>query len=66
MKNLLLILLLFLAGCSVKKEACKNLKISEEFTYILYFGIIREYKGLDILINSFAKNVLKNKVFFGF
>ena len=44
-----------------KKEACKNLKISEKFTYILYFGIIREYKGLDILINSFAKNIIKKE-----
>ena len=44
-----------------KKEACKNLQISEKFTYVLYFGIIREYKGLDILINSFAKNVIKKE-----
>ena len=44
-----------------KKEACENLKISEKFTYILYFGIIREYKGLDILINSFAKNIIKKE-----
>ena len=44
-----------------KKEACKNLQISEKFTYVLYFGIIREYKGLDILINSFANNVIKKE-----
>ena len=44
-----------------KKEACKNLKISDKFTYVLYFGIIREYKGLDILINSFAKNIIKKE-----
>tara|TARA_B100000963_G_scaffold79091_1_gene67218 strand:+ start:12517 stop:13665 length:1149 start_codon:yes stop_codon:yes gene_type:complete len=44
-----------------KKKACQNLKISEKFTYILYFGIIREYKGLDLLINSFAKENIKKK-----
>ena len=44
-----------------KKKACKNLKISEKFTYILYFGIIREYKGLDLLIKSFAKKIINKE-----
>ena len=44
-----------------KQEACKNLKISEKYRYILYFGIVREYKGLDLLINSFAKEIIKKE-----
>ena len=37
-----------------KEEAIKNLGLSNQFRYILFFGFIRDYKGLDLLIEAFA------------
>lgn len=37
-----------------KAEAKALLKLNTEFKYILFFGFIREYKGLDLLITAFA------------
>lgn len=34
--------------------ALKNLGLSLEYKYVLFFGLIREYKGLDLLINAFV------------
>jgi D-inositol-3-phosphate glycosyltransferase len=39
-----------------KLQAKKNLGLEEDIRYILYFGFIREYKGLDLLIKAFADN----------
>ena len=36
-----------------KKEACKKLNISQDKKTILFFGFIRKYKGLDLLIKAF-------------
>lgn len=44
-----------------KLEAKKSLQLNPDFNYILFFGIIRKYKGLDILLNAFADQRLKNK-----
>jgi D-inositol-3-phosphate glycosyltransferase len=42
-------------GPSVSKsQAKKNLGLDESSKYILFFGFIREYKGLDLLLKSFA------------
>ena len=42
-------------GKSVSKSlAKKHLGLEEETKYILFFGFIREYKGLDLLIKAFA------------
>lgn len=41
-----------------KKEACDKLGLSDEYNYILFFGLIRDYKGLDLLLNA-----LKNEYF---
>lgn len=35
-----------------KQESLKNLNLSSEYKYLLFFGIIRKYKGLDILIKA--------------
>ena len=35
-----------------KEEALKKLKLSSNKKQLLFFGFIREYKGLDILLNS--------------
>jgi D-inositol-3-phosphate glycosyltransferase len=37
-----------------KAEALANLGFSDQFRYILFFGFIRDYKGLDLLIEAFA------------
>ncbi len=37
-----------------KKVACEKLGISNQKSYILFFGFIRQYKGLDLLIEAFA------------
>ncbi|MBK7211949.1 MAG: glycosyltransferase [Bacteroidales bacterium] len=47
-------------GDAVSKELAKeHLGLSKEFKYILFFGFIREYKGLDILIEAFADERLR-------
>jgi glycosyltransferase involved in cell wall biosynthesis len=38
-----------------KEEARRQLKINNEDLIILFFGFIRKYKGLDILLEAFAK-----------
>lgn len=38
-----------------KKQARKKLEIAYDRKVILFFGIIRDYKGLDILLNSLAQ-----------
>jgi len=37
-----------------KSKALENLGLSNEFKYILFFGFIRDYKGLDLLLDAFA------------
>ncbi len=37
-----------------KEEACKRLGLDAGWTYFLFFGFIREYKGLDLLLEAFA------------
>lgn len=38
-----------------KLEACEILKINSDTNYLLFFGFIRAYKGLDLLLEAFAK-----------
>jgi len=42
-----------------RQEALRNLKLSEDFRYILFFGFIRDYKGLDLLLKAFSEEKLK-------
>ena len=44
-----------------KIEARKNLNLSSNASYILFFGLIRKYKGLDLLIDAFSIYQTKNK-----
>jgi glycosyltransferase involved in cell wall biosynthesis len=37
-----------------KSEAKRRLGLNDQTRYILFFGFIREYKGLDLLIKAFA------------
>ncbi|MCO5232412.1 MAG: glycosyltransferase family 4 protein [Chitinophagales bacterium] len=43
-----------------KSEAKKQLGLDIHTNYLLFFGLIRDYKGLDILLKAFA--LLKNKL----
>ena len=40
-------------------EAKKKLKLDTGTSYLLFFGFIRDYKGLDLLLNAFAEERLK-------
>lgn len=42
-----------------RAEACSAIGLNPEFKYALFFGLIRDYKGLDLLIEAW--NVLKNR-----
>lgn len=42
-----------------KQEALDNLNLDKSFNYLLFFGIIRDYKGLDLLLKAFADKRLR-------
>ena len=44
-----------------KSEAVKVLKLDPDISYLLFFGFIRAYKGLDILIDAFSDHRLRNR-----
>lgn len=49
-------------GEAVTKElACKKIGISPEGKYLLFFGFIRKYKGLDILLEAMADERIKQQ-----
>lgn len=43
-----------------KQEAIKQLNLDAAKKYILFFGLIRDYKGLDILLKAMATDALRN------
>ncbi|MBO5663671.1 MAG: glycosyltransferase, partial [Bacteroidales bacterium] len=42
-----------------REEALQLLKLDADYRYILFFGFIREYKGLDMLIEAMADQELQ-------
>lgn len=44
-----------------REEALKRLKLDEKFRYILFFGFIRDYKGLDLLLQAMADSRIRGK-----
>jgi D-inositol-3-phosphate glycosyltransferase len=44
-----------------KKEALAGLQLNPDFSYLLFFGFIRAYKGLDILIDAFSDTRLRSR-----
>ena len=43
-----------------KNEAIQLLQLDQNFKYVLFFGFIRGYKGLDLLLEAFADKRLKD------
>jgi glycosyltransferase involved in cell wall biosynthesis len=41
--------------------ALEKLKLKAEYSYLLFFGFIRAYKGLDLLLEAFADQRLRNR-----
>ncbi len=37
-----------------RKEACRRLGLDEGVDYVMFFGYVREYKGLDLLLEAWA------------
>jgi D-inositol-3-phosphate glycosyltransferase len=49
-------------GPSLKRdEALKKLDLDPSYSYLLFFGFVRSYKGLDLLIEAFADIRLRNR-----
>lgn len=49
-------------GSPLKREnALTKLGLDPDFNYLLFFGFIRSYKGLDLLIEAFADIRLRNR-----
>jgi D-inositol-3-phosphate glycosyltransferase len=44
-----------------RKEALIKLRLAEGYSYLLFFGFIRAYKGLDLLLDAFADKRLRSK-----
>lgn len=44
-----------------REEAIKVLNLDADTRYILFFGLIRDYKGLDLLLRAFADERLRGK-----
>ncbi|HUS87620.1 MAG TPA: glycosyltransferase [Bacteroidales bacterium] len=44
-----------------KVEAIRNLKLDPGFSYMLFFGFIRDYKGLDLLVEAFSDKRLRDR-----
>lgn len=38
-----------------REEALKNLELEDKYKYLLFFGFIRGYKGLDLLLKAMAE-----------
>lgn len=41
--------------------ALGTMNLDPQFSYLLFFGFIRAYKGLDLLLEAFADNRLRNR-----
>lgn len=44
-----------------REEALKVLGLDPNFNYLLFFGLIRDYKGLDLVIEALSDKRLQNK-----
>ena len=44
-----------------REEACAELNLDPSVTYLLFFGFIRDYKGLDILLEAMSDARIRQK-----
>lgn len=44
-----------------REEACAKLNLSTDSRYLLFFGLIRDYKGLDWMLEAFAQSKVYEK-----
>lgn len=44
-----------------REEALEKLQLDPRFNYLLFFGLIRDYKGLDLLIEALSDKSLSDK-----
>ncbi|NDG52054.1 MAG: glycosyltransferase [Flavobacteriia bacterium] len=44
-----------------REKAIESLKLNQDYRYILFFGLIRDYKGLDLLLEAFSANEIREK-----
>lgn len=44
-----------------RSETLSRLNLDPDYSYLLFFGFIRTYKGLDILIEAFSDERLRNR-----
>ena len=44
-----------------RERACADLGLDPSLSYILFFGFIRDYKGLDILLEAMADERMRNR-----
>jgi glycosyltransferase involved in cell wall biosynthesis len=51
----------FFGDIMQQKEAIAELRLDPNYRYILFFGFVRKYKGLDLLMKAFARSGLKNE-----
>ena len=45
-----------------RSEALNSLNLDPDYSYILFFGFIRSYKGLDLLINALTDDRLRKQL----
>ncbi len=43
-----------------REEALKELGLDTQFRYMLFFGLIRDYKGLDLMLKAYARSEFRN------
>lgn len=41
--------------CVTRSEACAVLNLDDKYRYVMFFGFIREYKGLDLLLQAWKE-----------
>lgn len=44
-----------------RTEALDKLGLDPDYSYLLFFGLIRDYKGLDLLIEAFSESRFRNR-----
>jgi glycosyltransferase involved in cell wall biosynthesis len=46
---------------AAREDAIEKLELDPSYNYLLFFGLIRDYKGLDLVIEALADDILSGK-----